>query len=211
MSNIRRVLVGAVAALALITAACESGPTGLRTGQLSLMLTDAPGDVAEAVVTIDRIYLQPDSNDANGRVVLLEDDVTVDLLTLRDSLMGLIDSVEIPVGSYSQLRLVISGGYVSIVGTDTTTREIFASSPTYAGLPEGAVVTGELQMPSYASSGLKVSLPNEAVVIGDDEVVTLVIDFDVAQSFGRQAGGSGRWVMSPHLTATKPVVPPVAP
>lgn len=211
MSNLRRVLAGAVAALALITAACESGPTSLRTGQLSLLLTDAPGDVAEAVVTIDRIYLQPDSNDANGRVVLMEDDVTVDLLTLRDSLMGLIDSVEIPVGSYRQLRLVISGGYVSIVGTDTTTREIYASSPTYAGLPEGAVVTGDLQMPSFAQSGLKVTLPDDAVEIGDDEVVTLVIDFDVAQSFGRLAGNSGRWVMSPHLTATKPVVPPVAP
>jgi hypothetical protein len=211
MSNIRRVLVGAVAALALFTVACESGPTSLRTGKLSLLLTDAPGDVAEAVVTIDRIYLQPDSNDANGRVVLLEDDVTVDLLTLRDSLMGLIDSVDIPVGSYRQLRLVISGGYVSIVGTDTTTRQIYASSPTYAGLPSGAVVTGDLQMPSLAQSGLKVTLPDDALEIGDDDVVTLVIDFDVAQSFGRLAGNSGRWVMSPRLTATKPVVPPVAP
>lgn len=201
---LRRILVGAVAALVLTAAACDSGPTGLKTGYLSLALTDAPGDVDKAVVTIERIYLQPDSSDNDGRVILLDSAVTVDLLTLQDSVMGLIDSVEIPEGRYRQLRLVISGGYLSIIGTDTTTRQIYASSPTYAGLPAGAVVTGELQMPSFAQSGLKVNLPSDAVTVGEDESVSLVIDFDVAQSFGKAAGNSGKWVMSPVLTATKP-------
>lgn len=207
MKPLHRILIGAAAALALSVSACDSGPTGLRTGHINLMLTDAPGDVAEAVVTIDRIYLQADSTGDNGRLVLLDSAITVDLLTLQDSLLSLIDSVEIPEGSYRQLRLVISGGYVSVVGTDTTTRQIYASSPTYAGLPVGAVVAGELQMPSFATSGLKVNLPGDAVVVGDDDVVTLVIDFDVAQSFGKAAGNSGRWVMSPVITATKPVAP----
>lgn len=202
---LRRFALGLAAAASLgALAACADSPTGLRNGYLSLYLTDAPGDVAEAVVTIDRIYLQPDSASDAGRIVLREEDVTVDLLTLRDSIMGLIDSVEIPEGRYGQLRLVISGGYLAIVGQDTTTREIYASSPTYAGLPEGAVVTGELQMPSFAQSGLKVTLPANALVIGEDEVARLIIDFDVAQSFGKAAGHSGRWVMSPVIRASVP-------
>lgn len=203
--TLRRFVIGLAAAASLgALAACSDSPTGLKHGYLSLYLTDAPGDVAEAVVTIDRIYLQPDSGSDAGRIVLREDDVTVDLLTLRDSIMGLIDSVEIPEGQYRQLRLVISGGYLSIVGQDTTTRQIYASSPTYPGVPAGAVVTGELQMPSFAQSGLKVTLPASALVVGEDEVARLIIDFDVAQSFGRAAGNSGRWVMSPVIRASVP-------
>lgn len=208
-SSLRRIAAGLAAALLLVTAAsCDDGPTALKYGQLSLLLTDAPGDVSKAVVTIDQIYLQADSSDDNGRIVLRDADVTVDLLTLQDSLMTLMDSVDIPVGTYRQLRFRISGGYVEVIATDTTRREIYASSPTYAGLPVGAVVTGALQMPSFAQSGLKIQLPNEAMVVGEDDLVTLVIDFDVAQSFGKLAGGSGRWVMSPVIRATVPTAPP---
>lgn len=207
MLTLRRSILAAGTVLALGVAACDSGPTGLRTGHLSLLLTDAPGDVAAAVVTIESIYIQPDSSGANGRVVLLDSAITVDLLTLQDSLMSVLDSVAIPEGTYGQLRFVISGGYVSVVGTDTTTREIYASSPTYAGLPDSAVVAGVLQMPSFAQSGLKVTLPGEAIHIADDGAVTLVVDFDVAQSFGKLAGNSGRWVMHPVITATAPAAP----
>lgn len=207
MTNLHRLLVGAAAALSLTAVACDSGPMGLRTGKLNLLLTDAPGDVAAAVVTIERIYLQSDSTGENGRIVLLDSAITVDLLTLQDSLMPVFDSLDIPEGQYRQLRLVISGGYVSVVGTDTTTRTIYASSPTYAGLPVDAVVGGELQMPSFAQSGLKVKLPGDAFQIVDGGLLTLVVDFDVAQSFGQAAGNSGRWVMSPVITATIPPAP----
>lgn len=207
MQNLRRLLVAAAAALTLGSTACDSGPTGVRTGYLNLLLTDAPGDVAAAVVTIERIYLQSDSSGEDGRIVLLDSPVTVNLLTLQDSLMVVLDSAVVPEGRYRQLRFVISGGYVSVIGTDTMTRTIYASSPTYAGLPIGAVVSGELQMPSFAQSGLKVKLPGDAIRIADDGVVTLVVDFDVAQSFGKAAGNSGRWVMSPVITATIPPAP----
>ena len=70
-SSIRRIAAGVAAALLLVTSAsCDDGPTALKTGQLSLLLTDAPGDVSKAVVTIDQIYLQADSSDDNGRIVL---------------------------------------------------------------------------------------------------------------------------------------------
>lgn len=207
-STLRSTILSLTAAAGLLAgvAACDS-PTGLGSGTLNLYLTDAPGDVLSAVVTIDRIYLQADSNDAGGRIILREDDVTTDLLTLVDSTQALIEGVEIPAGRYGQLRFVISGAYVVVEGEGGTT-QIYASSPSYAALPAGAVVTGTLQMPSFAQSGLKVTLPNDALVVADDGTVSLVVDFDVAQSFGRQAGGSGMWVMSPVLRGELPPTTP---
>lgn len=195
------------AALVLVGAAsCDSSPTAVRTGQLTLLLTDAPGDVVTAVVTIDQIYLQGGENDDNGRIILRNDDVTTNLLTLVDDTQSLIEGVEIPVGTYGQLRFVISGAYIEVENDDATTT-IYASSPNYAGLPVDAVVGGTLQMPSLAQSGLKINLPNDALVIAEDETVTLVIDFDVSQSFGQMAGASGQWVMTPVLNAFAPTQP----
>ena len=57
-------------------------------------------------------------------------------------------------------------------------------------------------MPSYAQSGLKVNLPGGSVKLDGEQTVVLV-DFDVSQSFGKEAGASDRWVMSPVLTATE--------
>lgn len=207
-STLRSTILSLTAAAGLLAgvAACDS-PTGLGSGTLNLYLTDAPGDVLSAVVTIDRIYLQADSNDAGGRIILREDDVTTDLLTLVDSTQALIEGVEIPAGRYGQLRFVISGAYVVVEGEGGTT-QIYASSPSYAALPAGAVVTGTLQMPSFAQSGLKVTLPNDALVVADDGTVSLVVDFDVAESFGRLAGGSGMWVMSPVLRGALPSTTP---
>jgi hypothetical protein len=69
-------------------------------------------------------------------------------------------------------------------------------------LPSGATVAGSLQMPSYASSGLKVKLPGGSVTLDAEQTVVLV-DFDVSQSFGKEAGGAGKWVMTPVVTATE--------
>lgn len=198
----------ATAAFVLLAGVSCDSPTALQSGKLSLLLTDAPGDVLKAVVTIDQIYLQPVEGSDAGRIVLRDEDVTTDLLTLVDSTQSLIADVVIPAGSYSQLRFVISGAYLEVEGDEAGTTTIFASSPGYAGLPEGAVVGGELQMPSFAQSGLKVQLPGDALVIGDDASVTLVVDFDVAQSFGKAAGASNRWVMSPVLKGTVPAPTP---
>jgi hypothetical protein len=205
-STIRRA-VGAmilVAGTIFTVAACED--MGPRTGQMTMYLTDAPGDVQKAVVTIEEIYLTGGDGD-EGRVVLRDIPFTTDLLTLADSLHLLIEDAEIPADTYGQLRMVISGAYIEVEAADGGS-EIYASSPTYAGLPEGAVVTGSLQMPSFASSGLKVNLPGDAVTVIADSVVILVVDFDVSQSFGKLAGDSGQWVMTPVIHGT---VPPAAP
>jgi hypothetical protein len=181
-------------ALALVAAACGE-PTRNSAGKVTVLLTDAPGDVKTAVVTISQIYLQggESDDDASSRVILRDTPVTTDLLTLVDSTTPLVKDATIPAGTYSQLRFVISGAYIEVDNGDGTT-SIYASSPTYAGLPAGATVKGSLQTPSYSSSGLKVSVPG-GITISDQTV--LLVDFDVSQSFGKEAGG--QWVMSPLL------------
>jgi len=198
----RRTSLNLVAAfgLALIGAACSDSTGNATSGKITVLLTDAPGDIKTAVVTISQIYLQgsSESDDASGRVILRDTPVTTDLLTLASSTAELVKDATIPAGSYGQLRFVITGGYIEVENADGTT-SIFASSPDYAGLPAGAVVNGSLKMPSFAQSGLKVSVPGGITIDGQQTV--LLVDFDVSQSFGKEAG-TGKWVMSPVIKGT---------
>ncbi len=186
---------------------CDSVSGPREAGRLSLLLTDAPGDIATAVVTIDAIYLQGGEDDGgdSGRVYLRETPVTANLLDLQNEVLTLVNGVLVPGGRYSQLRLVISGGYIEVVeeedelGAPTITR-IYASSEEYAA-SQGVEADGHLQMPSFGTSGLKVNLPGGSVEIdGDDQIILL--DFDVSESFGHAAGESGQWVMHPVIRAT---------
>lgn len=201
-SSFRALTLGA--ALVTLSAGCSdaTGTAGGANSRFTVYLTDAPGDVVTAMVTIDQVYLRGGDE---GRLVLRDEDVTVDLLTLVDEQSTLVEGVEIPAGEYSGLNFVISGGYLEVENADGTT-SIYASSPNYAGLPEGAVVAGELQMPSLASSGLKVQFNGGLEVAEGSDAV--LVDFDVRESFGKLAGNSGKWVMSPVLKGTKVAPPP---
>ncbi len=103
-----------------------------------------------------------------------------------------------PAGTYSQLRFVISGGYIQVKNADGSISTY--ASPGYA-VPSGTTVTGTLRMPSFAQSGLKVNLPGGGLVVTSGSTTSLVADFNVAQSFGHQAGASGQWVMTPVVNA----------
>lgn len=182
-------------AVALALAGCSgdgSGPGAEGPARVTLLLTDAPGDVEEAVVTIDEIYFQG----SGGKTVLLDEPVTVDLLDLANKTATLLEEVEVPEGTYQQLRFVISGAYISVERAGGNP-DIYASSTTYASLPAGALVTGVLQMPSLGSSGLKVDFTEPLTFTGGEKI--LLVDFDVSKSFGKEAGQSGKWVMHPVI------------
>lgn len=181
-------------AIAPLTGCSDSTSAG--NAKLSILLTDAPGDVKTAVVTIDEIYLQ-----GSGRVVLMDQPVTTDLLTLANSTAELVKDAVVPAGSYGQLRFVVSGAYIEVENGDGTT-SIYATSPDYAGLPPGAQVAGTLETPSFDESGLKVNVPDGALHLAAEEKI-LLVDFDVSQSFGHAAGGSGQWVMHPVIHGTQ--------
>lgn len=215
---LRRTLLLPIAVVALVAAACDdrsTGPEADSAARLSLLLTDAPADLEEAVVTIRDIYLQ--GGDAGGRVYLRQDDpVTTDLLTLANDVVEIVDDYEIPAGAYSQLRFVIDGAYLR-VGSARGESTIYATSEDYHGLPAGVRPDGRLICPSCARSGFKVllspaaadwhgeddldDLDDEEIFLDGDE--TLLVDFDVSRSFGHAAGNSGQWIMRPTLRATR--------
>lgn len=184
----------ALAALSLfVLAACGDDSSDGDTTRLSIRLTDAPGDISAAVVTVSEIYLQGDE----GRVVLRDQDTTLNLVDLADATADMVNGAVVPQGTYTQLRFVITGAYISVEQEDGSQR-VYATSPDYAGLPAGTTVDGNLQTPSFSTSGVKVILPGDQLVLDTDQKI-LLVDFDVSESFGRQAGNSGQWVMSPVI------------
>lgn len=189
------------AGLALTACGDSSGP---RMGRLSIQLTDAPGDLAEAHIRIDQFVLLPagsddDDGEGSGRIEL-EPEVGdyISLLSLSGGqVLEIVDRVLVPTGTYSELRLVVDEAYVVLEDG-----RVFATAG--ADLPIGITADGTLQCPSCSQSGYKVKFMDGGLTVLDDAAV--LIDFDVAQSFGQQAGASGMWVMRPVLRATSRTV-----
>ncbi|HEX3234115.1 MAG TPA: DUF4382 domain-containing protein [Gemmatimonadales bacterium] len=180
-----------VGAAALLGACSDAGPAG--TTALSIKLKDAPGEVQHAVVTIAGINLMGGS----GKVVLTSVPVTTDLLTLASSTADLVSGVDVPSGTYTELRFLISGACLA-VENDSGESDIYATDG-YDATPCGGAATGVLQAPSFSQSGLKVTMDAGALTLAPGEKI-LLVDFDVSQSFGQAAGQVGKWVMHPVIT-----------
>lgn len=173
--------------LAFSVAACDDSTDAPASGVITLLLTDAPGDISQAIVTIESVEMVGDGE----AEVLVDEPFTTDLLTLSNDFATLVEDVVVPGGSYAQLRFIIPEACIVVEGEG-----IYASD----GFDDCGTPDGELQLPSFDASGLKVNLPGGAQEIDGDAHIILV-DFDVSQSFGQQAGNSGRWVMTPVIRA----------
>lgn len=191
----RRRLASALTILAVAAlAGCDSQSPD--TTSLSVRLKDAPGDVQVAVVTISEIDLKG----SGGTQILMSTPTTVDLVTLVANTVTLVSDFDIPGGTYHELRAKITGACLSVDNGDGTS-SIYGTDG-YDTTPCGGPATGELQAPSFAQSGLKVKITGNALTIVGPEKI-LLLDFDVSQSFGAAAGGSGAWVMHPVVTGAE--------
>jgi hypothetical protein len=178
-------VVGLVATLI----SCDSqSPNG--TTSLSVQLKDAPGDVQHAFVTITEV----DLIGSGGVQVLTDTPVTTDLLTLATDVLPLVQDVEVPSGTYHELRFKISGACLAV--DDGNGGSTVYATDGYDSTPCGGEADGALQAPSFAQSGLKAKMTGDALVL-DVPAKILLVDFDVSQSFGHEASG---WVMHPVIT-----------
>lgn len=197
----RRLAILPLLILALVVASCDGGNkfTGnANPAEVSVLLTDAPGDVAAVWIDVERIYLQglasEGEEDGSGRADLVTEPTgLIELTSLAGTTEELAADVDVEPGTWSQLRFVIRGAVLETEGGDVFT---FGG----AQHPDGLEATGSLNCPSCAQSGLKVAFPGGLVLDGGENA-TLVLDFDVTQSFGHQAGQSGMWVMHPVIIA----------
>jgi hypothetical protein len=188
MKRIRTSRLAMLVALAGMAAAC-SDTSGPQIAHVSLALADAPGDVDSVWVEIGEIYLQG----TGGRTTLLSGEDAADLglveLTkLAGTTLDLVSDVPIDAGNYGQLRFVVEGAVL-----ETEDGEVFTFQAEH---PHGAASTGSLTCPSCTTTGIKVLLPGEVANLEAGAHI-IVLDFDVSQSFGHDAGSG--WVMHPVI------------
>ena len=210
-----RIKVSLGAALLALTTAlggCDDS-TSAGTSSMSILLTDAPGDVQEAWVEITGIYVQGTPSAPGEKMWLLEGSTgLIDLLTLDGQTETLVADAIIEPGMYAQLRFIVGEAALVIEGEngvavyatqDLELAELNAARQAAdPEVEELSGIDGSVQCPSCSQTGFKVNLPGGAVSV-DGEAKVLVVDFDVSQTFGRQAGLSGEWVMNPTLSATE--------
>lgn len=191
----------------------SDGPldTAPGTGVLSVSLTDAPDTLlASAVVHIGRVEAVPaegeddeegdsapsdstasdsassdsaaagigvaaQQEDGGGPVVIVEEGGTFDLLELQDGITELLGSAEVEVGTYAQLRFIVDSARVELK-EGLTFRDGSTSQ--------------SLMVPSGSETGIKLNLDRAdgddsdgGTEVEEGEETSLIVDFDVSQSF----------------------------
>lgn len=181
----RRLLILAAATGALACGTSDATSSASRAGVLRVQLTDAPfpfdsvASVDIFVVRVDARIAESDSGEAargasddsarvGGWTTVARPNRRYDLLMLRGGTVADIGQDTLPAGSYRGFRLIID--------------------PLRSGvtLKNGMVLTGtsspSVTFPSAARTGIKIVL-TEAVTVGTDSTSTVLIDFDLDNSF----------------------------
>lgn len=163
MNNVIKYLL-ILLSIVLIISCSEDDSKDDSTGRLAISLSDAsfPSDlVDQANVQINKIEIRRKGNSDNGPyVVLSEESVSFNLLDLSNGVTATLADLEIEAGSFDQIRLYVEEA--NVILTDGT--------------------EFELNVPSGASSGIKIFIDPDVEVEGG-ETTSLLLDFDVNRSF----------------------------
>jgi hypothetical protein len=187
---------------ALVLAACD-GNTSPATGELTVLLTDAPFPWAQVeradvhVVRIDAKLAEAGAADiddplaadpSSGWVTVAAPDQAYDLLQLRNGATANLGQATLPTGRYRGFRLILDTDRSSVT------------------LVDGTVLTGAstpgIEWPSAAETGIKIVLDEPIEVTADGTV--MVLDFDLARSFvlrGNRVAQNGL-LFTPVIRAT---------
>ena len=151
----------------------ETSDPGQGTGKVNIYLTDAPFPVDlvdKTFVTIDKVEIrkqETDTAEANF-VVLLDEAMDVDLLTLSNGVTELLASVDLEAGTYDMIRMHV-----------TDSKVVLKNGTEY-----------DLKVPSGSSSGLKVKI-SPSLEISDGQTADVLLDFDVSKSFVAKGNWQG--------------------
>lgn len=168
------------------TVVSGAGSAAAGQGTLRLSLTDAPAcGYDHAFVTVEKVRVHRSASagdgDAGWSELLLPAPQRVDLLTLNNGTLLPLGQLELPAGTYTQMRLVLAPNSA-------------ANPLANAVTPTGGVETA-LTTPSGQQSGLKLNVKLE---VPAGQVADFAIDFDACKSFVK-AGRSGKILLKPRL------------
>ena len=173
---------------ALLIAACggSDNDNDDGTGTMRLALTDAPACGYDHVwVTVEKVRVHrsssADEDDSDWSEVVLATPQRIDLLEYTNGNILPLGETELPSGTYSQMRLVLSPNGNSAP---------FANAIQPSGGSETALDT-----PSGQQSGLKF---NVNMTVPENQVASFVLDFDACRSFVR-AGNSSKYLLKPVI------------
>jgi hypothetical protein len=107
-----RVAAGFLVAITIIVAVFAAGITlpsqEVRTGRLTVLLTDAPVDLEKLMITITDLEVHQVDEEEGEWITLIEDDeITFDLLEYQERKTLNLASVEIAAATYNKIRLYI--------------------------------------------------------------------------------------------------------
>ncbi len=171
----KRLLMGLFFALSLFFTSCASDADDRNMdgmGRLTVRLTDAPfpySEVAEANVTVYKVELRRASDDGSDSeeggspfitLMDMDEEKQVNLLTLTGGVTEELADLEVPAGTYDEVRVYVKGVNLVLTNEDTF----------------------DFKVPSGEQTGIKVKIEPGLTVVGGLSS-DLVLDFDVSQSF----------------------------
>ncbi len=186
----KKVIFTFTAALVMLLSACTKSNTS-DTGRLVVKVTDDPFNISfveSATVTITRIEIRKAGDgipDGNPFIVVSEDEITIDLIDLRNGVVEELANLEIPAGEYDLIRLYVDE----------------------AGLRLKDILTPfKVKVPSGRQTGIKIFIRPVLKVEGG-LTTELLLDFDLSRSFimrgnlHHSAGVNG-FIFKPCIRAT---------
>ena len=174
MKRFKITLMAFAALSLLLVAACKKDEN--RTGSMTVMMTDAPGDFKEVNVEILAIEIHYNDGDTtNGWISLPTRAGIYNLLTLQDSVTALLATgTNLKEGKVTQMRLILGSSNTIVIDS---------------------VGTFPLTIPSGQNTGLKINI-NQNIPIDMNLMITL--DFDAHKSILKT--GNEEYKLKPVIT-----------
>ncbi len=165
----------------------QSGKINAEAPTISVKLVDAPGDYDAVNVDVVDVMIKMDDNSDNesGWMSLNAEAGPVNLLDFTGGISKvLVDRFPIPVGTLSQMRLVLGDGNTIVIKNAADEPETF-----------------DLKTPSAQQSGLKLKVN---ATIEEGFTYDFILDFNVEKSIVN-AGNSGNIILKPVLNVSTEV------
>lgn len=148
-------------------------------GTLQVALTDAPAcGFDEVNVTVERVRVHQSmgasENDQGWRDIVPVAPQKVDLLSLQNGVLVDLGQTTLPVGQYTQMRLILSANGA-------------ASPANYVLVTGGTMEPVAMDTPSAQRSGIKLI---HGFTVEENKTTSLVLDFDACKSIVRRGNGS---------------------